>query len=55
MPDLPETDGRTPAASPAGVQPFICCAHCEHNRGYVHDSGCDDPFCTGYDERTPRA
>jgi hypothetical protein len=48
-------DDRAPATSPAGARPFICCSHCAHGNGYVHDSGCDDPFCTGYDERTPRA
>jgi hypothetical protein len=44
---------RPPATSPAGGRPFRCCAHCDHEDGYVHKGGCSDTFCTGYDERTP--
>jgi hypothetical protein len=40
-------------AEPAPRRPFLCCAHCEHENGYVHEGGCADKFCTGYDERTP--
>jgi hypothetical protein len=49
------TPDRAPATSPAGARPFLCCAHCCHEDGCVHDSGCEDTFCTGYDERTPSA
>ena len=42
-------DDRTPAASPAGVQPpYPCCRHCEHENGYDHFFGCLDEDCPGY-------
>jgi hypothetical protein len=53
---MTEPTDRAPSASPEGAPPtppFICCSHCEHQSGYVHNGGCADTFCTGYDERTP--
>ena len=46
----PHPDTSAPATTPAGAEPvicYVCCAHCDHEPDYVHDSPCDDSFCTG--------
>lgn len=49
------TADRAPATSPAGVPSLpIEVDAWEVKDNFIHALGCFDPFCTGYDERTPR-